>query len=91
MLIFHLYGQPSLNNRLELFLAGAVVSRRNQLCKLSERSVKGFLFGGCPKIACSHRAQSPLTLFLALMRLHMICCFLLVGLRLLFYHVVFTS
>jgi hypothetical protein len=36
--------------------------QRNQLYKISCRSVKGFLFGDPPKIACSHRkAKSSLT------------------------------
>jgi hypothetical protein len=37
--------------------------RRNQLCKISCRSIKGLRCGGGPKIACSHRkAESSITL-----------------------------
>jgi hypothetical protein len=36
------------------------------MCKISERSVKGFLFDGCLKVACSHmKAKSSLTLLSA--------------------------
>jgi hypothetical protein len=73
MLIFHLYGEPPLANRLWLFMASLMSYGCNQLCKISERSVEGFLLGGCLKMACFHRiAKASLTLSVALTRLHVI-------------------
>jgi hypothetical protein len=61
--IFHLSVGPLPANRLQPFLAHRVTHRRNQLCKISYWSVKGFRLGRCLKIANFHRkAWSSLTL-----------------------------